>query len=58
MAKLLGVEHLVFPAVLSGVVELESILPGSTDVARGRPLWEYIIPTGVGIAAVTLNQVT
>ena len=58
LAEALGVEHLVFPQVLSGMAALEVILPGATDLVRARPLWKYIIPVGVGIAAVTLNQLT
>ena len=58
LAQAVGVEHLEFPNVLSSQAELEGILPGSTDLARQRPLWRYVIPSAMGIAAVVLNRLT
>jgi hypothetical protein len=58
LAQALGVEHLEFPHIIASQAELEGLLPGSTDLARQRPLWKYGIPFAVGVAAVLLNQLT
>jgi hypothetical protein len=55
LADALGAKLVEAQGGVAGQRELEQLLPGSGEIAFRHPLVQYVIPAGLGVAAVLLN---